>query len=64
MFRFDVGEDGARAGELIGQLRWLAEMGIQTVIGSVRHVDRITPLEVIGREIIPAVAEDDRSPAD
>jgi len=57
VFRFDVGEDGARAGGLIGQLRWLAEMGIQTVIGSVPRIDRITPLEVIGREIIPAVAE-------
>src|SRR5262249_2787067 len=26
-FRFDVGEDGAKVGELIGQLRWLAGMG-------------------------------------
>jgi hypothetical protein len=31
-------------------------MGIETVIGVVPHVDRITPLEVIGREVIPAVA--------
>ena len=59
-FGFDVGEDGtdkAKVGDLIGRLRWLAEMGIQTVIGWVVHVDRIAPLEVIGREIIPAVAE-------
>jgi F420-dependent oxidoreductase-like protein len=55
-FAFDVGEDGSKAGELIGGLRWLAGMGIQTVIGCVPQVDRITPLEVIGREVIPAVA--------
>jgi F420-dependent oxidoreductase-like protein len=56
-FRFDVGEDSSKAGELIGQLRWLAGMGIQTVVGAVPRVDRITPLEVIGREVIPAVAD-------
>ena len=56
-FAFDVGEDGAKVGELIEQLRWLAGMGIETVIGFVPNVDRITPLEVIGREIIPAVAD-------
>jgi F420-dependent oxidoreductase-like protein len=56
MFAFDAGEHGAKTGELIGQLRWLAGMGIQTAIGVVPRVDRITPLEVLGREIIPAVA--------
>jgi F420-dependent oxidoreductase-like protein len=56
-FAFDVGEDGSRADELIGRLRWLSGMGVETAIGVVPHVDRITPLEVIGREVIPAVAE-------
>jgi hypothetical protein len=56
-FAFDVGMGGEKAGELIGQLRWLASMGIETVIGVVPKVDRITPLEVIGREVIPAVAD-------
>jgi F420-dependent oxidoreductase-like protein len=56
-FAFDVGEDGEKVGELKGQLRWLAGMGIETVIGVVPNVDRITPLEVIGREVIPAVAD-------
>ena len=56
-FAFDVGEDGSKARELIGQLRWLADMGIETVIGFVPNVDRITPLEVLGREVIPAVAD-------
>ena len=57
MFAFDVGEDGSRVGELPGQLRWLAGMGIQTVLGVIPHVYRIEPLEIIGREVIPAVAD-------
>jgi F420-dependent oxidoreductase-like protein len=57
MFAFDLGEDGSKVGELIGQLRWLASMGIQTVLGVVPHVHRIEPLEVIGREVIPAIAD-------
>jgi len=57
MFAFDVGEDGSKVGELIGQLRWLASMGIQTVLGVVPHVYRITPLEIIGREVLLAVAD-------
>jgi F420-dependent oxidoreductase-like protein len=56
-FGFDVGADGAKVGELLGQLRWLAGLGIETVLGWVVGMDRITPLEVMGREIIPAVAE-------
>ena len=56
-FAFDVGEKGEKVDELIGQLRWLAGMGVETVIGFVPGVDRITPLEIIGREVIPAVAD-------
>jgi F420-dependent oxidoreductase-like protein len=56
-FAFDVGEGGERVDELIGQLRWLSGMGIETVIGFVPDVDRITPLEIIGEKVIPAVAE-------
>jgi len=56
-FGFDVGPDGAKCGELLGQLRWLAGMGIETVYGWVIGVDRITPLEIMGREVIPAAAE-------
>jgi F420-dependent oxidoreductase-like protein len=55
-FAFDVGERGEKVEELIGQLRWLSEMGIETVLGFVPRVDRISPLEIIGREVIPVVA--------
>jgi F420-dependent oxidoreductase-like protein len=56
-FGFDVGPDGSNVGELLGQLRWLAGMGIETVFGWVVGVDRIAPIEVMGREVIPAAAE-------
>ena len=56
-FRFDVGEGGEKVEELVGQLRWLAGMGIETVIGFVQNVDEISPLEIIGKEVIPAVAD-------
>ncbi len=56
-FRFDVGERGEKVEELAGQLRWLSGMGIETVIGFVPDVDRISPLEIIGSEVIPAVAD-------
>src|SRR6266699_3013872 len=56
-FAFDVCEDGSKVGELVGQLRWLASMGIQTVLGVVPQVYQITPLEIIGREVIPAVVD-------
>jgi F420-dependent oxidoreductase-like protein len=56
-FGFDVGTDGSKAGEVVDKLRWLAGMGIQSVFGWVVGVDRITPLEVMGREVIPLAAE-------
>ena len=56
-FGFDVGEHGEKAGEVVEQLRWLGGMGVQTVLGWVVGVDRIEPLEVMAREVIPAVQE-------
>lgn len=57
IFQFDVGERGGKVDDLVGQLHWLAGMGIETVIGSVKDVWRIEPLEIIGESVIPAVAE-------
>jgi len=57
MFHKDVGEDGSGTVAVIEALRAYAAMGIQGVIGSVAHVDRITPLEAIGRDVIPAIAD-------
>ncbi len=55
-FAFDVGENGEKIDELLGRLRWLASMGIQTVIGMVPQVHQITPLELLGQKVIPSVA--------
>ena len=56
-FFFDVGQDGSKAGELVGQLRGLAGQGAETVLGWVVGQERITPIEVMGREVIPAAAD-------
>jgi F420-dependent oxidoreductase-like protein len=55
-FIFDVGEKGEKAAEITDQLGKLAEMGFQAAIGAVANVWDVTPLEVIGSQVIPAVA--------
>jgi hypothetical protein len=55
-FGFDVG-DRPKIDRLLEQLPWLAGMGIETVFGWVEGVDQITPLQTMGREVIPAAAE-------
>jgi F420-dependent oxidoreductase-like protein len=57
LFTFDVGEKGANVGKLIGRLKRFASLGIDTVIGSVPGVETLEPLEIVGRDLIPAVAE-------
>ncbi len=55
-FVFDVGEKGEKAGEVVDQLGKLAELGFEAAIGMVANVWQVTPLEVMGNEVIPAVA--------
>jgi F420-dependent oxidoreductase-like protein len=57
LFNFDVGEDGEKAGEIVEGLRDLHRRGFQVAHGRVTNVWKVTPLEVIGREVLPAVAE-------
>ena len=57
MFNFDVGADGEKIGPTIGRLRQLSKLGVQSAIGSVKDVWRIRPLEIIGSQVLPAVAE-------
>ena len=45
------------AADVIAQCRTLANLGIQQAIFNMPNVQDITPLEIFGREIIPAVAE-------
>jgi F420-dependent oxidoreductase-like protein len=56
-FVFDVGEKGEKAGQVVDQLGGLAQMGFQAAIGAVARVWEVTPLEVIGSEVLPAVAD-------
>jgi F420-dependent oxidoreductase-like protein len=56
-FVFDVGEKGENAAQVVDQLGALSEMGFQTAIGTVARVWEVAPLEIIGSEVIPAVAD-------
>jgi hypothetical protein len=56
MFRIDLGERGENVGPTIERLMGLSKMGFTTVMGGVKNVSRIEPLEIIARDVIPAVA--------
>lgn len=55
-FTFAVGEHGEGVERVLQGLRALADQGIQTAIGSVPDVWRISPLEVMAHEVIPVAA--------
>jgi F420-dependent oxidoreductase-like protein len=55
-YRFDVGAGGERVGQIVEELGRLAEMGFSIAHGQVADVSEITPLEIIGNEVVPAVA--------
>jgi alkanesulfonate monooxygenase SsuD/methylene tetrahydromethanopterin reductase-like flavin-dependent oxidoreductase (luciferase family) len=57
LFNFDPGERGEKAPELLEQLRGFASLGFTVAHGRVAEVGRVTPLEIIGRELVPAAAE-------
>ena len=56
LYRFDVGARGERVQQVIDELAGLAELGFGTAIGGVEGVWSLKPLELIGSEVIPAVA--------
>jgi F420-dependent oxidoreductase-like protein len=56
-FIFDVGPNGEKANEMIDGLGRLAEMGFDAAIGAVANVWDLTPLEIIGGQVIPEVAD-------
>ena len=55
--RFNVGENGERAGELVEELERYAALGVQAVSGTLARASDLTPLEVMGKEVIPAIAD-------
>jgi alkanesulfonate monooxygenase SsuD/methylene tetrahydromethanopterin reductase-like flavin-dependent oxidoreductase (luciferase family) len=57
MFGLDPGEKGEKVGELLTQLERLAGLGISEAHGWVPRVHEIEPLKILGREVVPAIAE-------
>ncbi len=53
--RLDFGPGGMTPQAAIDFCRQMSAAGIQHMIFSFAHVDEITPLEIMGREVIPAV---------
>ncbi|HEX5403961.1 MAG TPA: LLM class F420-dependent oxidoreductase [Pseudonocardiaceae bacterium] len=54
---FDLGDRGERVDETLAALKAMADLGIQVAHGKVVNAGAIEPLKLMGREIIPAVAE-------
>lgn len=52
-----VGADSMSASDVINLCRSFADAGLQHIIFNMPNVEDIAPLEIFGREIIPAVAE-------
>jgi F420-dependent oxidoreductase-like protein len=57
MYRFDVGERGENAARIVEELAGLRKLGFTTVIGGVRNVATIEPLQIFARDIIPALRD-------
>ena len=55
---FRIGVDGSTAADAIASLRDLANQGIETVFGIVAGSEPVRMVEIVGREVIPAVMED------
>ena len=52
-----IAPDAMNANEVVELCRGIAEIGIQHVIFNMPNAHEITPIEIIGREIIPQVAD-------
>jgi F420-dependent oxidoreductase-like protein len=56
-YRLDPGREGARVPQMLEELAELADAGVQGAIGGMRGVQHIEPIEIVGREVIPKVAD-------
>ena len=52
----DIGDNGERVPQVLDDLTALAEAGADGALGALRGVERIDPIEIVGREIIPKIA--------
>jgi alkanesulfonate monooxygenase len=53
----NVGPGGTAPDALLQQLGAYAEAGVQTVLGALLGMERMTPFEVMARDVIPAAAK-------
>ena len=54
--RFDVGPTGENVPTILETMRELHELGFTSVHVSVTDAGKLTPLEIIGRDIIPVIS--------
>lgn len=57
MFSLDPGEKGEHIDAMLGQLRSLADLGISHAHGVVPAVWELDPLTVLGKEVVPVIAD-------
>jgi hypothetical protein len=55
-FIMNPGPGGEMTGQMVEQLGRFAEAGAQTAIGVLIGVERLEPIEAVGRDVIPQVA--------
>jgi alkanesulfonate monooxygenase SsuD/methylene tetrahydromethanopterin reductase-like flavin-dependent oxidoreductase (luciferase family) len=55
-FEFAAADGGPRTKELLDRLQWLADSGIDTVIGRVPGIEQRAPLEQLSRHVVPVAA--------
>lgn len=57
MLPLDPGQNGEKVDALLDQLRALARLGVAQAHGRIPNVEQITPLQLLGERVIPAVAD-------
>lgn len=55
-YRMDVGSNGERVAQTIEELGELSELGIDVAHGQLADMHEIAPIEIVGSEVLPAVA--------
>jgi alkanesulfonate monooxygenase SsuD/methylene tetrahydromethanopterin reductase-like flavin-dependent oxidoreductase (luciferase family) len=56
-YRMDVGKNGERVGQVIEEVGKLSQLGIDVVHGQLADMHEITPIEIVGGQVLPAVAD-------
>jgi F420-dependent oxidoreductase-like protein len=57
LYNFDVGPDGQEVSRTLEDLHDLAELGFTVAHGRVADVAQLTPLEILGQEVVPVAAD-------